>query len=95
MLPFRCCAVLKMKPWTRSRCIWTAAIFVLQKLSTTSTDSRVRRRATRSIAAQNAAKRGATLTAFFAKNMYFADQERTGKDLEGIKDSRELTQLLF
>uniref|UniRef100_A0A8R1IBW6 Uncharacterized protein n=1 Tax=Caenorhabditis japonica TaxID=281687 RepID=A0A8R1IBW6_CAEJA len=35
MLPFRLWAVLKVKPWTRSRCIWTAAIFVLQKLNST------------------------------------------------------------
>uniref|UniRef100_A0A8R1I436 Uncharacterized protein n=1 Tax=Caenorhabditis japonica TaxID=281687 RepID=A0A8R1I436_CAEJA len=36
---------------------------------------------------------GTTLTAFFAKNKYFADQERAGKDLEGIKDSRKLTYI--
>uniref|UniRef100_A0A8R1EUW7 Uncharacterized protein n=1 Tax=Caenorhabditis japonica TaxID=281687 RepID=A0A8R1EUW7_CAEJA len=32
-----------MKPWTRSRCTWTTALFVLQKFSTTFTDSRSRR----------------------------------------------------
>uniref|UniRef100_A0A8R1ETQ9 Uncharacterized protein n=1 Tax=Caenorhabditis japonica TaxID=281687 RepID=A0A8R1ETQ9_CAEJA len=44
-------------------------------------------------AAQNSAKRGATLTAFFSENKYFADQEQAGKELKEIKDSRKLTYI--
>uniref|UniRef100_A0A8R1DTC2 ATP-dependent DNA helicase n=1 Tax=Caenorhabditis japonica TaxID=281687 RepID=A0A8R1DTC2_CAEJA len=71
----------------RTENIWTAAIFVLQKLSTTSTDFRTvaYQPGNEKTAAQKSAKRGTTLTAFFAEISTSLIRNELGRTSKGSR----------